>query len=177
MKRVLIGLVVVSALAGVVWGTMSKTTNVTSQIVTLTSVATGSSSTKSDTIWLNRAVEPDIDVRDYSGFRSRIVVGPLSASDTTALKAKGHGFALTDSILVVVKKKLGPVVSLIDSTAATAIRLLSASKTLDYSFFGSGATDTLNAQELFMLLRVADTASDTAGVTFNYPVQTFIYYK
>lgn len=185
MKRIIVvSCVIAIAVVATVYAKMSKYSNYTYSTSSLTTISGAGPSAKVDTIWLNRqAVTTDgsvperLNLRQFSGFRTYVTVGPMAPADTAPSILK-HNAGVVDSIYFVVKKKLGGVVSLVDSTAATVVRLRSASKTQLISFLiGSGATDTLCADELFGILRVSDTTSDTAGIVVRYPISTETHFK
>lgn len=182
MKRfTIIGSLLAIVLAVGVTAKMSRLENHTRDVISLTTSATTNLSVRTDTIWLNRNVVPldggiptTLNLRPYAGFRCRIVIGPMAPADTTLL----HNAGVVDTISFVIKKKLGGIVSLVDSSAQTVARLRSAADTRTVSWLiGSGATDTMACDELFGVLRVADSTSDTAGIVITYPVSTHTYFK
>lgn len=185
MKKVILlfgGLLILAGAAS--WGALSKLEHHDRNVYTLTTSATTNLSVRTDTIWLNRNVTPldggpavTLNLRDYTGFRIRAVIGPMAPADTASSILK-HNAGVVDTISFVIKKRLGSIISLVDSSAQTVARLRSAADTRTISWLiGSGATDTLACDDLFGILRVADSTSDTAGVLVRYPVTTEAYFK
>lgn len=156
------------------------------KILTTTTGSTAGS-TRTDTIWFSqnlqdfegKPIAPGQKLRDYSGYRLRVVVGNQAASDTTNADYLSNGVGLRDSCLLVIKKRVGNIVSLVDSpTSKTTAILRRAAATLNSAFLiGSGATDTMFCEDLFGVLTVADSCHDTAGVTMTYPIYTEAYFK
>jgi hypothetical protein len=108
-----------------------------------------------------------------------VVVGPMLAADTAGTILK-HNAGVVDTVSFVVKKRLGTIVSLVDSSAQTVVRLRSAADTRYVSWLiaiAGGLSDTLACDDLFGVLRVADSTSDTAGIAITYPVTTHTYFK